>query len=404
MAEQSTWRTPTLILICGSMIVLLTLGTRNSFGLFLEPISHALGTGRGMFGLGLALQNLIWGAAQPFAGAIADRYGSGRVIAAGGVLYALGLLLMSQATDPITLNIGAGVLIGFGLGGASLSVVLAAVAKQFPEERRSWALGVGTAMGSLGNVVMVAASDYLIGGFGWSFALLVMAVLTLTIVPLSAALAGKPDLGPGVREQTFGEALAEARAHSGYRYLTVGFFVCGFHVVFIGTHFPAYLTDLEFSREVGAQALILIGVFNVIGSYLAGVVGARYSKKYALTWIYLARSVAILLFITLPPSIYTVYGFSAAIGLLWLSTVPLTSGIVAQVFGPRYMATLFGIVFFSHQVGSFLGAWLGGVLYDSTGSYDVVWWASVALGLIAALLHWPIDERPMARDAVPQET
>lgn len=404
MAEQSTWRTPTLILICGSMIVLLTLGTRNSFGLFLEPISHALGTGRGMFGLGLALQNLIWGAAQPFAGAIADRYGPGRVIAAGGVLYALGLLLMSQATDPLTLNIGAGVLIGFGLGGASLAVVLAAVAKQFPEERRSWALGVGTAMGSLGNVVMVAASDYLIGGFGWSFALLVMAVLTLTIVPLSAALAGKPDLGAGVREQTFGEALAEARAHSGYRYLTVGFFVCGFHVVFIGTHFPAYLTDLEFSREVGAQALILIGVFNVIGSYLAGIVGARYSKKYALTWIYLARSVAILLFITLPPSIYTVYGFSAAIGLLWLSTVPLTSGIVAQVFGPRYMATLFGIVFFSHQVGSFLGAWLGGVLYDSTGSYDVVWWASVALGLIAALLHWPIDERPMARDAVPQET
>ena len=404
MAEQSTWRTPTLILICGSMIVLLTLGTRNSFGLFLEPISHALGTGRGMFGLGLALQNLIWGAAQPFAGAIADRYGSGRVIAAGGLLYALGLLLMSQATDPFTLNIGAGVLIGFGLGGASLAVVLAAVAKQFPEERRSWALGVGTAMGSLGNVVMVAASDYLIGGFGWSFALLVMAVLTLTIVPLSAALAGKPDLGAGVREQTFGEALAEARAHSGYRYLTVGFFVCGFHVVFIGTHFPAYLTDLEFSREVGAQALILIGVFNVIGSYLAGIVGARYSKKYALTWIYLARSVAILLFITLPPSIYTVYGFSAAIGLLWLSTVPLTSGIVAQVFGPRYMATLFGIVFFSHQVGSFLGAWLGGVLYDSTGSYDVVWWASVALGLIAALLHWPIDERPMARDAVPQET
>ena len=404
MAEQSTWRTPTLILICGSMIVLLTLGTRNSFGLFLEPISHALGTGRGMFGLGLALQNLIWGAAQPFAGAIADRYGSGRVIAAGGVLYALGLLLMSQATDPITLNIGAGVLIGFGLGGASLSVVLAAVAKQFPEDRRSWALGVGTAVGSLGNVVMVGASDYLIGSVGWAQALLVMAVITLTIVPLSAALAGRPDLGPGVREQTFGEALAEARAHSGYRYLTVGFFVCGFHVVFIGTHFPAYLTDLEFSREVGAQALILIGVFNVIGSYLAGVVGARYSKKYALTWIYLARSVAILLFITLPPSIYTVYGFSAAIGLLWLSTVPLTSGIVAQVFGPRYMATLFGIVFFSHQVGSFLGAWLGGVLYDSTGSYDVVWWASVALGLIAALLHWPIDERPMARDAVPQET
>ena len=404
MAEQSTWRTPTLILICGSMIVLLTLGTRNSFGLFLEPISHALGTGRGMFGLGLALQNLIWGAAQPFAGAIADRYGSGRVIAAGGLLYALGLLLMSQATDPLTLNIGAGVLIGFGLGGASLAVVLAAVAKQFPEERRSWALGVGTAVGSLGNVVMVAASDYLIGSVGWSLALLVMAVLTLTIVPLSAALAGKPDLGPGVREQTFGEALAEARAHSGYRYLTVGFFVCGFHVVFIGTHFPAYLTDLEFSREVGAQALILIGVFNVIGSYMAGIVGARYSKKYALTWIYLARSVAILLFITLPPSIYTVYGFSAAIGLLWLSTVPLTSGIVAQVFGPRYMATLFGIVFFSHQVGSFLGAWLGGVLYDSTGSYDVVWWASVALGLIAALLHWPIDERPMARDAVPQET
>ena len=399
MAEQSTWRTPTLILICGSMIVLLTLGTRNSFGLFLEPISHALGTGRGMFGLGLALQNLIWGAAQPFAGAIADRYGPGRVIAAGGVLYALGLLLMSQATDPFTLNIGAGVLIGFGLGGASLAVVLAAVAKQFPEERRSWALGVGTAMGSLGNVVMVAASDYLIGSVGWSLALLAMAAMTLTIVPLSAALAGKPDLGAGVREQTFGEALAEARAHSGYRYLTVGFFVCGFHVVFIGTHFPAYLTDLEFSREVGAQALILIGVFNVIGSYLAGIVGARYSKKYALTWIYLARSVAILLFITLPPSIYTVYGFSAAIGLLWLSTVPLTSGIVAQVFGPRYMGALFGIVFFSHQIGAFIGVWLGGYVFDVTGSYDVVWWIAILLGLAATALHLPINERPLARVA-----
>ncbi len=405
MSDTRSWRTPTMILLCGSMIVLLTLGSRNAFGLFLEPISEALGTGRTAFGLALAIQNLVWGISQPLAGAIADRWGSGRVVAVGGLLYALGVLLMSQAASPTELYLGAGVLVGVGLGGASLAVVLAAVARAFPEERRSWALGVGTALGSLGHVIMVQASGYMIDAFGWSGALVAVAAVSLLIVPFAVVVAGRPaGHAVGQPAQRFREALAEARDHSGYRYLTLGFFVCGFHVVFIGTHLPAYITDLEFSPATGATALALVGVFNVIGSYLAGVVGSRYPKKYALSLIYLGRSVAIALFVLLPPSVYTVYGFSAAIGLLWLSTVPLTSGIVAQLFGPRYMATLFGIVFFSHQLGSFLGAWLGGLLYDRTGSYDIIWWISIALGVVAALLHWPIDEKPVVRVAAPART
>ena len=398
MSAPRSWRTPAVVLTCGSLILFLTLGTRAGFGLYLEPVTQALGTGRGMFAFAIAAQNLIWGLAQPFTGAIADRFGSGRVICVGGLCYVLGLVLMSQATDIYMFNLGAGFFVGVGLAGASLGVVFSAVARVVPPEKRSWAFGVGTAVSSLGQFVMVPIGQSFLSAYGWSGALLLVSLCALLIVPLAAALVGRPvgiaDLGP---EQSLAEALGEAWRHSGFRYLTLGFFVCGFHVVFIATHLPAYITDAGLPGEVGAWAIAVVGLFNIIGSYSSGVLGGRYSKRYLLTWIYFARAVVIAIFIVVPLSTYSVLIFAAAMGLLWLSTVPATSALVVQIFGPRYMATLFGIVFLSHQLGSFLGAWLGGVLYDRTGSYDLVWYASIALGIGAALLHMPIDERPVAR-------
>ncbi len=398
MSAAGSWRTPAVVLVCGSLVLFITLGTRAGFGLFLDPISQAFGTGRGMFAFAIAAQNLIWGLAQPFTGALADRFGTGRVIAAGGLCYGLGLVLMSQATDIYMLNLGVGFFVGVGLAGASLGVVFSAVARVVPPEKRSWAFGVGTAVSSLGMFVMVPLGQAFLSAYGWSGALLLISLCAFLIVPLASALVGRAvgvvDLGP---EQSFAEALGEAWRHSGFRYLNLGFFVCGFHVVFIATHLPAYVTDAGLPAKLGASAISVIGLFNVIGAYSSGVLGGRYSKRYLLTWIYFARAVVIAIFIVVPLSTYSVLIFSGAMGLLWLSTVPATSALVAQIFGPRYMATLFGIVFLSHQIGSFLGAWLGGLLYDRTGSYDVIWYASVALGLAAAVLHMPIDERPVPR-------
>jgi predicted MFS family arabinose efflux permease len=384
--SASLSRTAILAIACGSAMVLLSFGIRSSFGLFLQPMSQDLGWGREVFAFALALQNLIWGAAQPFTGMLADRYGSGRTLAAGGLLYALG----------VWLNVSAGVLLGLALSGTGFGVVLAAVGRSVAPERRSMALGVTTALGSLGQFMMPPLGQALLAAYGWQSALLLLAFASLAMVALAAGIRGRPEAAAG-DTQTLRQALTEARRHPGYLYLTAGFFVCGWHVAFIAVHLPAYLADGGLSTQTAAWCLALIGLFNVVGSYLAGLLGGRLSKKYCLSFLYTARAVLILAFILLPLTATSALIFSAIMGLLWLSTVPLTSGLVAQIFGPRYMATLFGFVFLGHQLGSFLGVWLGGWLYDRYGSYDLVWWLSIALGLLAALLHWPIDERAVAR-------
>jgi MFS family permease len=396
------WRTPALVVTAGCLIALLTFGVRAGFGLFLEPMSQDLGWGREVFAFAIAVQNLLWGLGQPFAGALADRYGSGRVLALGGLLYGLGVWLMAHAASPWELQLSAGVLVGLGLAGASFAIALAAMSRAVPEHKRSWVLGIGTAAGSLGQFLMVPLGQAFLGAYGWSTALVLLACGVLMVIPLAGVLQGRVDEGKSspsaaTVDQTLGEALREAGGHGGYWYLTSGFFVCGFHVAFIATHLPAYLVDNGIAPATAAWALALVGLFNVIGSYSAGILGGRYSKKYLLSSLYLTRAVAIAAFVLIPLSTLSVWMFAAAIGLLWLSTVPLTSGLVAQIFGTRYMATLFGIVFLSHQAGAFLGVWLGGYLFDSTGSYGLVWWISVALGVIAAILHWPIDERRVAR-------
>jgi predicted MFS family arabinose efflux permease len=385
----------------GSFIVLLSFGIRSSFGLFLQPMSMDLGSGREMFALALAIQNLVWGAAQPFIGMFADRFGVARTVAAGGVLYALALYLMATAASAFELHVSAGLLIGLALGGTGFGVVLAAVGRAVPAEARSMALGITTALGSFGQFVMPPLGQALISSYGWQTTLMLLALAALLMIAAAGGLRSPRSAGGAHDTQTLGGALNEARHHAGFLYLTAGFFVCGWHVAFIAVHLPAYLADGGIGAGTAAWCLALVGLFNVIGSYTAGVLGGRFSKKYCLSLLYAARSVLILVFIMVPLTVTTALIFSAIMGLLWLSTVPLTSGLVAQIFGPRYMATLFGIVFFSHQVGSFLGVWLGGYLYDTHGSYDVIWWLSIALGLVAALLHWPIDERTVARLRAP---
>src|SRR5690606_11882511 len=394
--SQPLTRAALIAIACGSLVVLLSFGIRSSFGLFLQPMSLDLGWGRETFALAMAIQNLLWGATQPFAGAIADRWGTARTVVMGGLAYALGVYLMSTTSSPLQLHFSAGVLVGFGLSGTGFAVVLAAVGRSVPAERRSMALGITTAMGSLGQFLMAPIGQAFLAAYDWQTALDLQALGALGMVLAAGGVRGRV-ASTGLGEQTIGEALGEARRHAGYLYLTAGFFVCGWHLAFISVHLPAYLADGRLSTEVAAWCLALIGLFNVIGSYTAGVLGGRLSKKYCLSFLYSARSVVILLFIMLPLTVGSALAFSAAMGLLWLSTVPLTSGLVAQIFGPRYMATLFGIVFFSHQIGSFLGVWLGGYLYDTYGSYEVIWWLSIALGLISALLHWPIDERAVPR-------
>jgi predicted MFS family arabinose efflux permease len=381
---------------CGAFIVLLSFGIRSSFGLFLQPMSLDLGWGREVFALAIAIQNLLWGLSQPFVGAIADKWGTARTILGGGLLYIVGVYLMSTTSSPAELYFSAGVLVGLGLSGTGFGVVLAAVGRSVPAERRSVALGITTAVGSLGQFLLPPIGQAFLSTYGWQSALALLAFGSIAMLFAAGGLRGRVETS-GQRQQTIREALSEAGHHSGFLYLTAGFFVCGWHVAFIAVHLPAYLADGGIPTKVAAWCLALIGLFNVVGSYVAGVLGGRLSKKYCLSFLYLTRSVVILAFIMAPLSVGSALLFSAAMGLLWLSTVPLTSGLVAQIFGPRYMATLFGIVFLSHQVGSFLGVWLGGYLYDAYGSYDLIWWLSIALGLVAPLLHWPIDEREVPR-------
>jgi MFS family permease len=395
-----SWRMTSVILICGSIVVLLATGLRTSFGLFLKPMSSQFGWGREIFALAMAIQNLLWGVFQPFAGAVADRWGAGRVVAAGGILYAVGLYIMSVTTSPSELYLGAGLLIALGFSSGGLGVVLGAVGRVARPEQRSWALGIVTAAGSVGQLLVVPMGQAFLTHFGWSGAFQLLGLCTLVMVPLAAAFRRQGEHPDDFREQNLGEALGEARGHRGFWFLTAGFFVCGFHVTFIAVHLPAYLTDQGLAPELGAWSLSLIGLFNIFGSITSGVLGGKMSKKYLLSCLYLLRAVVFFAFIIVPLSTWSALAFSALIGFLWLGTVPLTSGLVAQIFGPRYMTMLFGIVFFSHQVGSFIGVWLGGYLFDATGSYIAVWWLSVALGIMAATLHLPIDERAISLNNV----
>ncbi len=394
-----SWRTPMVVLVAGALVVLMVFGIRASFGLFLKPMSLDLGWGREIFAMALAIQNLLWGAVQPFASAVAEKWGAGRVIAAGGILYGIGIYFMAYSTSPAGFYVSAGLLIGMAQACGGLGVVLGAVARAMPAEKRSWGLGIITAAGAAGQFIIVPIGQGMLSaGMAWLPALLLLGAGSFVIFFCGYPLAGKPDIRGAAKtviedDPGLSGALAAAARHQGYWLLTIGFFVCGFHVAFVGVHLPAYLTDIGMAPEWGAWALALIGVFNVLGSYLAGVLGGKHRKKSLLAGLYLLRSLVFLVFIMVPVSTVSVIAFSASLGLLWLSTVPLTSGLVAQMFGIRYMGTLFGIVFFSHQIGSFLGVWLGGYFYDTTGSYMPVWWAGVALGVAAAIVHWPIKDQ-----------
>ena len=397
MNSTANWRTPVLVLVCGAIILTLGLGIRASFGLFLQPMSTDLGWGRSHFSFAMALSNLIWGLAQPFFGAWADKQGAGRVVVVSGLLYAGGLALMPFSTTPLMLDASAGLMVGLGLSGVSFGVILGVVGRAFPPERRSLALGIASSGGSFGQFLMLPFGQLLISTLGWQTALLVMAGTIMATVPLAAAMMeGRRPVATGA-QQSLNQALREAGGHSGFWYLTAGFFVCGFQVAFISVHLPAYLVDVKMTPAVGAMALALIGLFNIAGSFVAGYLGGRFSKKYLLSGIYILRAVIIALFLVLPVTPLTVYLFAAGIGFLWLGTVPLTNGLVAQIFGVRFVSMLFGIVFLSHQIGSFAGVWLGGYLFDATGSYNLVWIGSIALGVIAAILNLPIDERPVER-------
>ncbi len=397
--RRFNWIHPIVIVSCGCLVIFVGFGVRSTMGIFLVPITEQYEWGRSIFAFAAAIQNIAWGLSQPLFGAIADRYGSGRVILFGSLCYVAGLALMVIASTPLAFYISNGALIGFGLSGTTFAIVLAVISRSVDERHRSLALGIGAAAGSFGQFLLVPIGNAIVLNYGWPSALWVLACLMVLIIPLAFVLSGKQEVsGP---DQTLREALLQASKHSGYIYLTAGFFVCGFQVTFIGIHLPAYLTDIGLSSQIGAWALSLVGLFNLFGTLIAGYLGGRVTKKSILSAIYLGRAIVISVFVLLPPSPASALIFAAMMGILWLATVPLTSGIVGQVFGPRYLGTLFGIVFLGHQIGSFLGVWLGGVLFDTTQSYEVVWWICVALGVIAAILHWPIDERPIWKTLKP---
>ena len=395
-----TWRTPLVIIICGCLIALLSFGPRSSLGFFVQPMSREFTWGRDVFGLALALQNLLWGLGQPIAGAIADRFGVLRVMIVGALLYAGGLLLMRYSTAAFSLDLGAGVLIGFGLSGCSFNLVLSAFSKLLPPERRGFALGAGTAAGSFGQFLFAPFGVAMIDNFGWQAALTVFALLMLLIVPLSLAIATPPSTSskePVGDQQTFKTALAEAFGHRSYVLLVLGFFTCGFQLAFITVHLPAYLADRGVAAQTGGWVVAAIGLFNIIGSLSVGWLQSKYPKRYILSIIYFARALSIMAFISFPITTFSAIVFGAATGLTWLSTVPPTSALVALMFGTRWFATLYGFAFVSHQVGGFLGVWLGGVVFEKFGSYTPIWWLSIMFGVLSALINLPIVEQPVAR-------
>ena len=397
-AGRIGWRTPAFVVGCGCLIALLSFGPRSALGQFLTPLSLSGNWGRDVFSFAVAIQNLLWGLGQPFAGGVADRFGATRVLCTGALLYALGLVLMAYSTTPAMLHLSAGVLIGFGLSGCSFNLVIGALGKLVPDDWRSFAFGAGTAAGSFGQFLFSPLARALIDWFDWQAALVVFAAILLLILPLSLALATPTaPPGPAAPRQSFMQALSEAFGHRSYVLLVLGFFTCGFQLAFITVHLPTYLVDRGLSASVGAWTVAVIGLFNIVGSLSSGWLGDRMPKRYILSFIYFARALAVVAFITLPASPATAIAFGAVTGLLWLSTVPPTSGLVALMFGTRWLAMLFGFAFFSHQVGGFLGVWLGGLLFERTGSYDVVWWLSVFFGVASALINLPIVEKPVQR-------
>ncbi|MFN3953313.1 MAG: MFS transporter [Pararhodobacter sp.] len=384
---------PWLVVGFGTLIVFTTLGMRHAFGFFLDPITTTMtGVNRDSFGLAIAIQNLVWGFSQPLAGMIADRYGTARVLFIGGILYASGLLITAASSGPVTLYIGFGAFVGLGLGCATFAVVLGAVGRAFPPEGRTTALGVASMGGAVGIFCSVPITIWLITQFGWQGALVSIAILSFTVCLAAPFLAGSSDRSGD--HQSLGDALRQAGRHRGFLLLVIGFFVCGFQLAFFATHLPAYLLDQRMPLWVGGAALGLIGLTNILGTFGCGVLGDRMSKTRLLAGLYTVRGLIALWFLLTPISPVTVMIFAAVMGFTWLGTVPLTSGVVAQIFGVRYIGTLVGVVFLMHQVGSFLGAWLGGIAYEANGSYDTIWWAVVILAFAAALIHLAIDERP----------
>ena len=400
---ETRWRPPVwLIITCGCAIALLAFGPRSAMGFFQEPILQDKGWGSTTFGLAIAIQNLAWGLGQPVFGALADRYGAYRSLAVGGIIYAIGLYIMATADAPIWLHIGGGVLVGLGVAAGSFGIILSVFARNVAPEQRSFVFGMGTAAGSAGMFLFSPLSAGLIANFGWSNALVVLSAMMLLIPILAIPLFGSSKDSKVPQEninQSIAEALKEAMSHKSYLLLISGFFVCGFQVAFITAHFPKYIADIGIEPIYAVWAIALIGLFNVFGSLASGIIGQRYSKPYFLSLIYIGRSIAVTAFLLLPQTPTSVVIFAIVMGLLWLSTVAPTNALVAIMFGTRHLGLLGGVVFFSHQIGSFLGVYFGGYLRDTSGSYDVVWWLGVALGLFAALVHWPIEEAPVERPA-----
>jgi MFS family permease len=404
MTSRTQTPSPTLsisqVLICGAAIVTLSMGIRHGFGLWLQPVTQAQGWTRETFAMAIAIQNIAWGVSGIFAGMLADRFGAFRVIVAGALLYALGLIGMAHSPTPTLFAATAGVLIGMAQAGTTYAVIYGVIARNVSADRRSWAMGIAAAAGSFGQFLMVPTEGFLINHFGWQEALVILGFASLLIVPLARGLREPGFAGGGAprRDQTIFQALREAFKYPSFQLLMAGYFVCGFQVVFIGVHMPSYLKDRGLSPQVASYALALIGLFNVFGTYTAGMLGQKLPKKYILSFIYFARALVISVFLITPLTPTSVYIFSAVMGTLWLSTVPPTNAVVAQIFGVAHMSMLGGFVFFSHQVGSFMGVWLGGLLYDRTGSYDVVWYIAVALGVFAGLINLPIREAAIQRD------
>ncbi len=400
--KLASWRTPAILVAVGCAIALLSFGPRSALGQFLSPLSFERGWGRDAFSLALAIQNLLWGLGQPFAGAIADRFGAVKVLCTGALLYGAGLVFMVYSTSPIMLDISAGVLIGFGLSGCSFPLVVGALGKLVPESWRSFAFGAGTAAGSFGQFLFSPLAHALIDTFSWQTALLVFAGLMMLVLPLSLMLATPRNTAaaPGAAQpQSVKQALTEAFGHRSYVLLVLGFFTCGFQLAFVTVHLPSYLLDRGLSADVGAWTIAIIGLFNIVGSLTSGWLASRMPKRYILSFIYFSRALTIVAFVMLPATMASTLIFGALTGLLWLSTVPPTSGLVALMFGTRWLTMLFGFAFFSHQVGGFLGVWLGGLMFETTGSYNLVWWLSAAFGIASAIINLPIVEKPVVRPA-----
>jgi len=387
------------VLLCGAAIVTLSMGVRHGFGLWLQPITQAQNWSRADFAMAMAVQNLTWGFAGIFSGMLADRFGAFKVIVACAVLYALGLVGMAYSDSPAVFTATAGLLIGVAQAGTTYAVIYGVIGRNVQPDKRSWAMGVAAAAGSFGQFLMVPTEGWLIGHLGWQQALVWLSMAALLVIPLAMGLR-EPGFAGGAkpqRDQSIVQALREAFAYPSFQLLMAGYFVCGFQVVFIGVHMPSYLKDHGLDPQVASLALALIGLFNVFGTYAAGLLGQRLAKPKILAFIYLARSVSIVIFLLAPLSPTSVYLFAAVMGLLWLSTVPPTNAVVAQIFGVAHLSMLGGFVFFSHQIGSFMGVWLGGYLYDRTGSYDIVWYLAIALGVFAALVNLPVKETAIVR-------